>query len=294
MIRAPALLLLLLLGDAAARRPRRREEAPPPEPVEQPAPAAAPAGPLPEWELNLAESEQVGAPVEMPVETPVETSGGLSAPTAEDPQYRRLFGEGAAEVPPPPPSAAPQVPYWLPPVLLAAGGLAWWLRRRQAKGGALKDPIRLVGRSQVSPQAQLLLVDVDDGMGGLRRLVVGLGPGVPRLVSDLGPLGLEEEAPRYSMEHPRHRAPPEAPPVEEPRSRSAAPSRAEVQEEEAWDEAFKEAMSESSEGIGAPRAAPSPRLRRLPPGLEERDDLIAEVLAERGDVDRRGPARGGS
>jgi len=48
------------------------------------------------------------------------------------------------------------------------------------------SPLRIAGRVGMGGSASLVLVDADDGAGGVRRLLVSIGGGAPALLADLG------------------------------------------------------------------------------------------------------------
>jgi len=72
--------------------------------------------------------------------------------------------------------------------LVGLAGAAWYTRRRLSgrfTPGADR-PITVLGRQPLSASSALILIAVDDGDGGTRRLLVGTGSGAPSLVADIG------------------------------------------------------------------------------------------------------------
>jgi hypothetical protein len=76
--------------------------------------------------------------------------------------------------------AAAGGPAWLGGLGLLGGGLWWWLGRR-ARSGPAPRRLRVLERIRLGEGAGAQLVEVD----GL-RLLVGTGPGGPRLLARLG------------------------------------------------------------------------------------------------------------
>lgn len=72
--------------------------------------------------------------------------------------------------------------------MVSVGGAAYVARDKIRPGAerAGMPPLRVVGQTRIAGQAGLALVEVQDGEGKVRRLVVGIGQGIPTLVSDLG------------------------------------------------------------------------------------------------------------
>ncbi len=112
----------------------------------------------------------------------------LAFAESPEPTFERLFEEapiaadaagGAVE--PGTPSAG-----WAWPALLSGAGLvaAWQLRKRA--GMSAKDGMRIVSRQALGDRTSLALVEVPDGQGGMRRLLVGSCQGSITLLNDLG------------------------------------------------------------------------------------------------------------
>lgn len=86
------------------------------------------------------------------------------------------------------PSPFDGLPWW-PLVACGAGAIVLWWTRRKLAAGLNPDPgseLRVVGRTQLGPQAGLAVVEVRDRNGTWRRLVIGTGDHSPQLVADLG------------------------------------------------------------------------------------------------------------
>ncbi len=186
-------------------------------------------------------------------------AGEGAAETDEEALRERLFGSDAPAVEAEVSGlrAAPGQPLgaWWPLGLLALGGLAWAGRGRLRRDPA-PAPLHVLGQASLGRNTGVVLVEVEDGTGGRRRMLVGTGGQGPVLLAHLGEGTVAAGEP---------------PAVEAP----AAPARS-------WDEALDRARREPE--------APPPRRRRprVPVALEDRDDLVAEVLAER---ENRGRAR---
>ncbi len=111
---------------------------------------------------------------------------------AQDADYDRLFGGEAA---PAAANTAAELPAngWAWPALLAGAGVvaAWQLRKKVQSTGA-QAGMRVVQRQVVGDKSSLILVEVDDGKGNARRLLLGSSPGGVALVQDLGANELAE------------------------------------------------------------------------------------------------------
>ena len=104
----------------------------------------------------------------------------------DDPLQERLLGDAPAAVLPS--SHGGTGSPWLGALaIVAAGsGLAFWLKQRTALRASEEDPVlRIVSRSSLG-LSQLVVVDVRDGLGRTRRLLIGTGGSSPALVADLG------------------------------------------------------------------------------------------------------------
>ena len=255
------------------------QEAPP-----APAPDAAEAevfgpAPPPQEMGPFEEGAEEAAPADA---EPAPAADALPA----DPVYERLLG-GEPEARPdaavaPPALRAPQMPVWLWGIL-ALMVVALIASRRSLLPKRGKDEgIDVRSRATLGKDGNLAVVEVGDGVGGRRRLLVGFGTGAPRLVADLTPLA--EFAPPASGDldggapvgatldrvvddagtAPVRERPTLVRAVEEPATGAMDPN-------DRWEEALRQAEGK------AERAA----RRRPPRPLERRGDLIAEVLAER-------------
>jgi len=162
----PAILLTLLATAAAA----------PADPIYQrligeegPVEASAPLGP------ELPAAAEV-APAITPATPQASTDALLTEPATVEPSPFSV------------PSDGPSTGGLTLLALLGLGGAAWYARRRltaRFTPGASR-PITVLGRQSLSGTSALVLVAVDDGDGGTRRLLVGTGPGAPNLVADIG------------------------------------------------------------------------------------------------------------
>ncbi len=228
-----------------------QEPQPPSEPLIGPQPAEAQPNP-----------PEVGPE---PASTAVVTSG---TPPQPDPTYERLLGDQ----PPTPTPESPEalsLPIWVWPlaallVLLVLGGRFLESRRRKSAGPPLE--LRLISRLSLGREGQLAVIEVADGAGAYRRLLVGLGGGAPRLVMELDSSTFESALVANGVP-----AEPRARPTE---SRPARPTP---------DSGPTERPAESRARPATSRPA-TPDARRP---LAVRSDLIQEVLAE-----REGPLEG--
>lgn len=105
---------------------------------------------------------------------------------AADPTYERLFGEAdpavAAVV-----EVGPTVPMWIwPAMLLGLGVVAASRLRSSLPHKAVNADLTILHRQSAGDRSTLLVVEVADGHGVRRRLLVGTGTGAPALVADLG------------------------------------------------------------------------------------------------------------
>jgi flagellar biogenesis protein FliO len=87
---------------------------------------------------------------------------------------------------------APETPspfsWWLAPLGLIAAGVLVWSRKRMGKS-LLPDnetPMTVLSKQVLTPQASLVLLEVQTQDGESRRLLIGVGEKGPVLVSDLG------------------------------------------------------------------------------------------------------------
>jgi flagellar biogenesis protein FliO len=76
---------------------------------------------------------------------------------------------------------------WAFPLAFGAVGLVLALKLKKGGFGSPTDGMRVLMRQHLGDRASVALVEVDDGQGGKRRLLLGVGAGgVPSLVADLG------------------------------------------------------------------------------------------------------------
>jgi hypothetical protein len=167
------LLLPLLLWSAPAQAqdaPTLGPALPPPSalpaPVAAPVQAAGPAvfGPQPPVDL-LSELPQ--GEITTPASAPLDS--WLNA-TEQDPETPSPFS------------------WWLAPLGLIGVGVLVWSRKRMGKP-LLPDtetPMTVLSKQVLTPQASLVLLEVQTQDGESRRLLVGVGEKGPVLVSDLG------------------------------------------------------------------------------------------------------------
>lgn len=113
----------------------------------------------------------------------------LAAMASADPAYDRLFGGDAATAEASPAAELPAGGFVWPALLAGAGIAAAWQLRKKALGGTSQSGMRIVQRQVVGDKNSLLLVEVDDGAGGQRRLLLGSSQAGLALVQDLGPAG---------------------------------------------------------------------------------------------------------
>lgn len=113
----------------------------------------------------------------------------LAAMAHADPAYDRLFGGEAATAETSPAAELPAGGFAWPALLAGAGIAAAWQLRKKALGGGTQSGMRVVQRQVVGDKNTLLLVEVDDGTGGQRRLLLGSSQAGLALVQDLGPAG---------------------------------------------------------------------------------------------------------
>jgi hypothetical protein len=307
-----ALWLGVGASDAGAQERRGRRRAPVAAPAAEPSPepsatvgAAAPATAAPEAPAAgpvlgpalppTASTETGGAaqPTAAPgstVAAPVVGSGEPSpapdAREAEEATYERLFG--AADEPGTPaersPVVAPSLPFqspvWVWAVIVGLG-LAWvagkvWERRRVAVAPA---SLRVISTTSLGQGGGISVVEVKDADGALRRLLVGHGGGAPRLIVELD--GLRDFGAAESTVAPfaaplaavaRAAEPARA---SEPADRGQGPASVAGDPPSRSGEAARTGGGARTAAPRAPAAGPRP--------LAPRSDLIAEVLAERGE-----------
>lgn len=117
----------------------------------------------------------------------------LSTLALADPTYDRLFADPetapAAEV-----EIEPAVPIWVWPCALLGLGLVGALKLKRTATRSEPVGLRIIDRTATGDRGTLLVVEVNDGLGGRRRLLLGSGHGPPTLVADLGTFPDEIEA----------------------------------------------------------------------------------------------------
>lgn len=306
-------LALLSAGEAEAQQRRGRRRAPAAEEPAAAPPAeaapAAPTGPVLGPELPPAAvgegttgqgsgegrvEGQAAAP-----SAPAAGAGPAPPREAEDETYDRLFGaepageagengEAAPKPAPKPPSLPFESPVWVWAVIVGLG-LAWvagkvWERRRVVVAPA---SLRVISSTPLGRDGHISVVEVKDADGALRRMLVGHGGGAPRLIAELD--GLREFGAVEVAAAP--------PPL-----RGAEPERAAASARASEGERLSAAgRSAEGERAGPPSLAQDPPSRGAEAGraggrgapprgaaagarpLAPRSDLIAEVLAERGE-----------
>ena len=110
----------------------------------------------------------------------------LAAIASADPAYDRLFGGAEAATSAAPAGELPAGSFAWPALLAGAGIAAAWQLRKKALAGPTQSGMRVVQRQVVGDKNTLLLVEVDDGAGGQRRLLLGSSQTGLALVQDLG------------------------------------------------------------------------------------------------------------
>lgn len=263
---ASVVLAALVLGSV----PAYAQDAPPPEPA--PAAEAAPAA-SPEVFGPEPPPQEMGPFPEDAV--PPEGEGEAPSEAASDPTFDRLFGdppeaEDAPQVGPPR-IKAPELPVWLWGIL----GLmlvALFVSRRSMLPKRGKDAgIDVRSRATLGKDGNLAVVEVGDGEGGQRRLLIGYGTGAPRLVADLTPIpDLAAYSEPLAEAAGDRDVSPQTPAASPPAASPGPPDRTSRRWEDALERADEEATT---------RQAPVRPRRGV--ALERRGDLIAEVLAER-------------
>lgn len=119
----------------------------------------------------------------------------LAAMASADPSYDRLFGGESAGVAAAPAEALPPSGFAWPALLAAGGVVAAWQLRKKALAGSAASGMRVIQRQVVGEKNSLLLVEVDDGSGGHRRLLLGSSQAGLALVQDLGAGHAESASP---------------------------------------------------------------------------------------------------
>lgn len=197
---------------------------------------------------------------------------GLAAPAVTETQtYDRLFAEApTAESISAPAEPGPALPAWAIPagLLGLAGGLLLY-KRMQSPGAVANVPaLRVVQRQGIGERNALVLVEVAEPGGEIRRLLIGTGAGVPALLADLG----------MTEEVPANRAMPEAPSLLEAQKPRDAYKLEETDKKPRLPEADKKRSVFAEEDTKRPRSvfaeedAKKPRLSA---------NIADEILAER-------------
>lgn len=147
-------------------------------PVLGPEPPPAPA--IPEMAAPQAEPALYGPQPVADVLDSLPSSG--ETPTNGPTVDSWLSAEGQGPETPSPFS------WWLAPLSLLAVGALVWSRKRMGASFALPEdqPMTILSKQTLSPQASLVLLQVQTQDGESRRLLVGVGEKGPVLVSDLG------------------------------------------------------------------------------------------------------------
>ncbi len=256
---------------APADAPAEAAYGPPPPPQEM--------GPFPPGEVaGSAAAPAVGdPPAATPTVGPADGAAGGTAESAAEAQFKRLFGEQEPATAPGGEATGPEgpsVPGWLWGVVLLMVVALFFARRTLNLKRSDDEGIKVLSRASLGKDGNIAVLEVGDGQGGRRRLMVGYGSGAPRLVADLTPIPefgrMDFEAP------PAPRSLPTAPRVS-PSTRNRDPGAAAT-------EAGDPTSTRWVEALRAAEGSPSRSDRKAaPPGvnLERRGDLIAEVLAER-------------
>lgn len=105
---------------------------------------------------------------------------------AQDASYDRLFGPEATEAAQAGESTIPAGGWAWPALLAGAGVAAAWHLRRKALAGDASLGMKVLQRQVLGDKSSLVLVEVADGHGGARRLLLGSSPTGVALVQDLG------------------------------------------------------------------------------------------------------------
>lgn len=112
----------------------------------------------------------------------------LTARGDDDATYERLFGPESTTATAIPESEDFPSPWRIfGPLVLGVGGLVLaWRMRRPPPSASEARPIVVIGRQPLGDRSALVLVEVAEPDGELRRLLIGTGPSAPTLVADLG------------------------------------------------------------------------------------------------------------
>lgn len=150
---------------------------------------------------TLAFAQDVPAPEVVPVDVPVpepvaeaDVAPAVLPPPVQAPDEdvlaARLLGPAPTVVPAPTAFASPLdvgVPVWWPIAAVGVGaGLLFVARKRLTGRTMYESQLLVVGRTSLGGSSALLLVDVAQPGGAMRRLVIATGGGTPTLLADLG------------------------------------------------------------------------------------------------------------
>jgi len=109
-------------------------------------------------------------------------------PVTEESTYNRLFQEGS----PPSGETAPldepgvSIGSWIIPILMLVGAGTFLLWQRQKLGNLPQSTLRVLHRQPIGDRTSVVLLEVPDQDGEVRRLLIGTSPGAPVLLADLG------------------------------------------------------------------------------------------------------------
>jgi hypothetical protein len=177
-------------------------------------------------------------------------------------------------------AAAP--PWWLWPMgLLGAAGVAGMVIRSR-KTDRIPGHITVLSRATLSRAASLAMIEVADSNGQTRRMLIGVGGGAPRLVSDLS--GISSTQAQFSARDLSGYA-------ESPRDTAASRSSQRPSEQSRASDGVGQRLSVNTPGEpGAGGARLSGRVAKAYANSNagtgaDKLDLVAEVLAERGKDD---------
>lgn len=173
---------------------------------------------------------------------------------------------------------APSAPWWLWPMgLLGAAGVAGVMMRSRKTSG-IPGHISVLSRATLSRSASLAMIEVTDADGQTRRMLIGVGGGAPRLVSDLSAASAAQ-----SQFSPRERSgytEASEPPAQRAARRAAEPGHAA--------DAIGQRLSVTTPAEpGSSTSRLSGRVAKAYASTStgassDNLDLVAEVLAERG------------
>ena len=179
---------------------------------------------------------------------------------------------------------APTAPWWLWPMgLLGVAGVAGMMMRSRTTNG-VPDHISVLSRATLSRNTSLAMIEVSDSDGQTRRMLIGVGGGAPRLVADLSATSSEQT--QFSARDLSGY-------VEAPREAAAArASRRPAEQNRAADAVGQRLSVSTPDDLGASGARLSGRVAQAYANTNaatgsDKLDLVAEVLAERGNDDAR-------